>query len=371
VTRFEVAIVGAGPAGLATALFLVDREPRLAGRVAVFERATLPRDKPCAGALGGRGEKLLAAVGVGVDAIPHVRIRGMSVRYAAGAREHRSDDLGCVVGRADFDHLLARTARLRGVAVFEGHGVRAMREDASGVALDTDGGTYAARCLVGADGVGSFVRRWLGLPHGTLHAHAIEVDTPPVAGDPGADVLHFDASDAAMPGYAWDFPTPAAGDRAVCRGVFALSRPGAAPVRASQAEGWLRDRLRAKGLRLEDYPTRRSVERGYERHRAYGRGQVMLVGEAAGIDPIAGEGIAQAIEYGSLAARYLVERLRGGEGFDGWAGWFARTRLGVDLAVRERVVPLAHGRLRGWLERAMVATPAGLAVSSSAFAGAW
>ena len=78
----DVAIVGAGPAGLATALFLVDREPSLAGRVAVFERATLPRDKPCAGALGGRGEKLLASVGVGVEAIPHTRVRAMSVRYA-------------------------------------------------------------------------------------------------------------------------------------------------------------------------------------------------------------------------------------------------------------------------------------------------
>lgn len=367
----DVAIVGAGPAGLATALFLVDREPSLAGRVAVFERATLPRDKPCAGALGGRGEKLLASVGVGVEAIPHTRVRAMSVRYAAGARAHRRDDLGCVVGRADFDHMLARTARLRGVAVFEGHGVRAMREDASGVALDTDGGSFRARCLVGADGVGSFVRRWMGLPHGTLHAHAIEVDTDPVDDDPGADVLHFDASDASMPGYAWDFPTPDAGARRVCRGVYALSRPGAPPLRASQVEAWLRDRLRAKGLRLEDFPTRRSVERGYENHRAYGRGRVMLVGEAAGIDPIAGEGIAQAIEYGALAARYLLERRGDDEGFEGWAGWFGRTRLGLDLAVRERVVPLAHGRARGWLERAMLATPVGLAVSCGAFAGAF
>ena len=84
----DVAIVGAGPAGLATALFLVDREPSLAGRVAVFERATLPRDKPCAGALGGRGEKLLASVGVGVEAIPHTRFdRAHFARYMDSSLE--------------------------------------------------------------------------------------------------------------------------------------------------------------------------------------------------------------------------------------------------------------------------------------------
>ena len=97
----------------------------------------------------------------------------------------------------------------------------------------------------------------------------------------------------------------------------------------------------------------------------------MLVGEAAGIDPVAGEGIAQAIEYGALAARYLIERLGDDGRVDGWAGCFARTRLGLDLALRERVVPLAHGRARGWMERAMLATPVGLAVSCGAFAGAF
>ena len=44
----RVLIAGAGPAGLATALYLLRRRPELAGEVIALERAH-PRPKVCAG----------------------------------------------------------------------------------------------------------------------------------------------------------------------------------------------------------------------------------------------------------------------------------------------------------------------------------
>jgi len=47
---FEVAIVGGGPAGLATGLFLIDAEPSLAEDIVVLEKEKYPAVgsmKPC------------------------------------------------------------------------------------------------------------------------------------------------------------------------------------------------------------------------------------------------------------------------------------------------------------------------------------
>jgi len=47
VERFDVVVVGAGPAGSTAAYRLA----RAGARVALLERATFPRDKPCGGGL--------------------------------------------------------------------------------------------------------------------------------------------------------------------------------------------------------------------------------------------------------------------------------------------------------------------------------
>ena len=62
----DVAIAGAGPAGIATALHLLSRYPELRGRILVVDRARFPRDKPCGGGLTGHAGAALAALGLTV-----------------------------------------------------------------------------------------------------------------------------------------------------------------------------------------------------------------------------------------------------------------------------------------------------------------
>ena len=65
--RAEVAIAGAGPAGTACAVALLRRDPSLAGRVLVLDRARFPRDKPCGGGLTGHALDAMRALGLRLD----------------------------------------------------------------------------------------------------------------------------------------------------------------------------------------------------------------------------------------------------------------------------------------------------------------
>ena len=80
---FDVVIVGAGPAGSTTALALLHARPELEGRVLLLERARFPREKPCAGALGARGDALLRGLGVEIY-VPSAPIDGMALLCAEG-----------------------------------------------------------------------------------------------------------------------------------------------------------------------------------------------------------------------------------------------------------------------------------------------
>lgn len=363
---YEVIIVGAGPAGSATALFLLHHRPDLEGRILLLERRRFPREKFCAGALGARADRLLEEIGVRVD-VPSVPIDGAVVDLPHGRIERSPGAIGRVIRRREFDHALARAARDRGAVVLEERGVTDFRVDRGGVRVEAGEASFRGRVLVGADGVGSTVRRKLGLPFGRLKASAVEVDTDPLPGDPSANLLHFDVTDRSLPGYAWTFPTPLDGKVMVCRGVYALSYEGgvAAPVTDLLAR-----RLEDRGLRPEHLRVKRMAERGIELHRPYARPRVLLVGEAAGIDPITGEGIAPAIQYGSVAAEYLARKLRSGSlAFRDWRISLATSPVGADLALRRLA---AHGWYR-WgrphLERLLREHPEAVDFLAAVFAG--
>lgn len=363
----DVAIVGGGPAGLTAAAALLRERPDLAERTVVLERATYPRDKPCAGAVGGRGLAILRALDL-EPAVPHVPIEGMTLRTRFGDCTARVGAIGRVVRRFEFDSALARLARARGVRIVEGARVERVEAGPDGATLTTHTGTLLARLVIGADGVGSTVRKAIGLGPGRHRAQVIEVDTPPIAGDPPRGVLRFDVSDPDLPGYAWDFATSVAGQPLVCRGVYHLK--GVGPGGELDLAARLDARLRAQGLDPARCAARRYAERGLALDAPLARGPLMLCGEAAGIDPITGEGIAQAIEYGELAGRFAAGVLAGRAHLDDWTRFIHRSRLGRDLAARVRLAPLVYGALRPLAERAL-ALPGVLGLGCRHFGDRW
>jgi flavin-dependent dehydrogenase len=147
---------------------------------------------------------------------------------------------------------------------------------------------------------------------------------------------HFDIADQDFSGYAWDFPTIVDGRELVCRGVYHLKLD----ERDVDIRARLDQRLRERGLDITRYKQKRFAERGFEPHQPYAAPRVALVGEAAGIDAVTGEGIAQAIQYGAFAGPYLAGKARSGDyRFADWNARLAREQVGVDLKIRHWLEP--------------------------------
>jgi flavin-dependent dehydrogenase len=357
--RVKVIVAGGGPAGLTTAAALVAADRNLAEQVVVLEKATYPREKYCAGAVGGRGDAILAKLGLRPD-VPGVPIDGMSLKGPSGEQTARVGGIGRVVRRIEFDHALAEAARRQGVEIVEGARVDDVRPQKDGARVETSAGTFVGRVVIGADGVGSVVRRAMGLGPGRLRAQVLELDTEPTDGDRDRGIIHFDASDRGLPGYYWDFPTVVGGKELVCRGVYHLKvdAPGADPKLDIQAR--LGARLEAMGLDIRAYKNKRFAERGIDAADRLALGSMLLVGEAAGIDPITGEGIAQAIEYGALAGPFVAAVLRGERVMEDWTHHVYGSRLGRDLRIRSAFVGLFFGPRRPEVERLLTTTNAPL-----------
>jgi flavin-dependent dehydrogenase len=338
--QIDVVIVGGGPAGTTTAIALAKAAP--SASIALLEKAHFPRDKYCAGGLGGRGEKILLSLQAMPD-VPSVPLTGISFRAQPGERAENLGTIGRVVRRKEFDHALVQIARQRGVRVVEGAQVESL-QDATVV---TSASEFHARVVVGADGVGSVVRRAMGLGHGLWRAQVLEVDTEPVAEDRDRATIHFDLSDRTLNGYFWDFPTRFDDADLMCRGIYHVKMDDT-PVDLSARLG---ERLTTMGLDLARYKNKRFSERGFEADLRLATSRWMLVGEAAGIDPLTGEGIAQAIEYGAMAGPFIARVLTGDASLKSWTDEVRRSRLGRDLRVRTRMLREIFGPHRDQAER--------------------
>src|SRR6185295_13683551 len=120
--QVDVLIVGAGPAGSATALLL----SRLGYRVTAVDRAAFPRDKPCSEYMSPEVVRLLEHLGVvqTLEAAGAVPLHGTAVTAPRGARLHGKFALagyrpfrptGLSVSRRILDDVLLQAARAAGV----------------------------------------------------------------------------------------------------------------------------------------------------------------------------------------------------------------------------------------------------------------
>ena len=155
--KYDVAVVGAGPAGARAAYRLARNGARVL--LADFSH---PREKPCGGGVTARALALVS------DALPPAAISAVAVRSARFTRDRLND--AALVPLADGALLVASRRHLDGLlldaAANAGADVAGVRvidleiEGRCGVRLSTsDGGTCIAEVVVGADGANSLVRR--------------------------------------------------------------------------------------------------------------------------------------------------------------------------------------------------------------------
>lgn len=323
----DVLVVGAGPAGAATAILLAG-----AGlRVALLDRASFPRDKICGEYLSPEASRILDRLGVlgTVEARGARPLRGMRVLAPDGTMlvgDYPPDGTGpgahaLAVRRRVLDATLVERARALGVSVREGvrvvdllrEGGRVAGVVAQRVGTRTPGGErLPARLVVAADGRASVIVERLGLrrPHRWLRRLALVADVEGAGGDPDRGEIVV-----APPAYAILNP--------VSVGVANMSL--VVPVeegrrRKGDLAGYFDTATRALpglGERLgrarRAGPVRALGPLAY--HVAPPReGGVILVGDAAGfLDPFTGEGVYAALRSAEVAADVAVRALRTGD----------------------------------------------------------
>ncbi len=298
---WDLVVVGAGPAGAATALGALRADSGL--RVLLLDRATFPRDKACGDGIAAQALDLLATVGVrdrvaDQTPIPELRlVRGCRMVARTMARP------AYVVPRRLFDARLVEAA-VEGGAVLRHHRVRSLSHTTGGVVIDD--GVVTGRVVVGADGAHSVVARAMGVQPGP-RAVALRGYAPVADGRRGAQVIAFGSR--GRPAYAWSFDR---GDGWANVGYGeGLGEIGDRLTKA-QLLGQLEDLLPGATIGGRDWCAHPLPLSTWHPLRPV-RGGVLLTGDAAGlVNPLTGEGIFYAVASGLLAGAAAAVALRTG-----------------------------------------------------------
>jgi geranylgeranyl reductase family protein len=311
----DVAVVGGGPAGTATALFLRQR----GHDVVLIDEARFPRDKVCGEGLSPEAWRLLDALGAAeaVRALDPRPLRGMTVIAPDGTAfsgEYGDGRTGLAVRRSAFDEALLAAARAGGVEVREGARATGVIREAGrvqGVSVLKAGEEWElrARLVVAADGRRSVVARRLGLlhEHRRFRKFAVRGHWSGMQGLSDHGEMHV-----CPDGYCGIAPLPA-GEANVAFVLEATALRGA----GGDLESFYRDGLR-RWPRISERldgasllaPPRAIGPLALVARRLSVPGAV-LVGDAAGFyDPFTGEGVTLALRSAELAAGVADQALR-------------------------------------------------------------
>lgn len=331
--RYDVAIVGAGPAGSTSAIHLA----RGGLRVALVDRSVFPRDKPCAEYLSPAAEPLLAELGIGdllAEARPH-RLRGFRI-FAPNGRMFQGDfaatrgpdgqslyETGLVIPRSRLDAAILQGARRAGAEVYEGWRLGQIERLGDGWRLHPVGGAAAqpaepieARLLVAADGLHSTVARRLGLHVvSRMRKIALVAHIRGIAGVGAYGEMHV--AGRRYVGVA-PLEPPERGD--LCNVAMVVDEVRDGRRLAGKPEAFLLDALqtfpglrgRVESLRVERHTL--AISRLSVRARRLSDDGLLLVGDATGYyDPFTGEGIYRALFGAGLAAQVALPALAAGD----------------------------------------------------------
>ncbi|CAN5672585.1 NAD(P)/FAD-dependent oxidoreductase [soil metagenome] len=315
--RYDLVVVGAGPAGSATAYYA----SKAGLDVLLLDRQKFPRDKTCGDGLMPHAASEVALMGLGdwLDEPRHGKFSGFTIyTRTAHIRQGVPPTLhgphGYVIRREETDAKLLERAISAGADFRDDTRATGLQRspvgDVTGVEVVQEGEQmrFEAPLIIAADGVGGFAGDGM-----KAHQNAVarrqyfkNVDGP------DKEHLHIFVtqdmnSDGA--GYGWVFYF-GDGSANVGAGVSrrALERTGRNLkdyfdrfLEEPELAGWL------EGAEPEGPPKSWSLKMGMWGAKRYAQGLIMAGDAGSMIHPISGEGVGYALESGRLAANWAYE----------------------------------------------------------------
>ena len=296
--RFDVIVVGGGPAGGTTAYELARRGVQ----VLVLEKERLPRYKVCAGGVTLKTVQLLD-----FDLSPafedEIKCGVCSYKGGSPVRIDFGEAVGWTVMRDKLDYLILQEAARAGAEVLDGCKVSGVEFLEDRVVVKAALRDYTASLLVGADGANGSVARFANLQRSRSSAIAVEAEVQ-VSGEALENrrgCVHFDFG-CTPRGYGWVFPK---------REVLSVG-VGTFWGKATNLKASLLAWLDILGLPSNSHMVRmrgHPVPLGGEARVLHGR-RVLLAGDAAGLaEPMTGEGIFYAVRSAQIAADTIQKAL--------------------------------------------------------------
>ena len=321
IEAWDVAVIGAGPAGSVCACSALATSPSL--RVALVDMEVFPRDKACGDAIRVEGAAVLQDLDLGsvfdgrpvisrsLQTIPAgITNFGLSGKFS---EEHY------IVEREVFDNHLFEGAVQRGAADYSGHRFAdAAFDDALGLWRLTlarrSGGAAEIGCriLVGADGASSNVRRFAGVDRQQRAHTAVALRGYAQAAGLDRGAIRVDFLRSLIPGYGWTFPLAGA---KVNVGVIIHAREYMRSGR--RLESYMDEYveyLGDNGVAIGDLASVRThpLPLGSQVVPLAPRAGLALIGDAAAmINPFTGEGIHYGLWAGRALGRAIGRSLNG------------------------------------------------------------
>ncbi|MBU0953612.1 MAG: geranylgeranyl reductase family protein [Nanoarchaeota archaeon] len=321
---YDVVVVGGGPAGSLTSMFL----KRAGKHVLLIDKATFPRDKICGDAQGRKLAASLKDLGIYEDytKLPNVAIWGIRMSSPNGTQidmdliDRQTGTPGYVTRRQDLDNYLFQTAKEKfHVETKEGVAITDILFDDNGAITELqcqnvetkETFSLAAKLYVGADGANSIFAQKLDLSvppeHFIVGLRAYYKNVEGLS-----DKIEIHLLKNLVPGYFWIFPLPNKEANVGLGMIIKDKKEKGINLVQELKDSVAKDPLfveRFKEAELDGEIKAWSLPLSSHHRKNYGPNYV-LVGDAASlIDPLSGEGVGTSSISARHASKVLVEAL--------------------------------------------------------------
>ncbi|VVB62172.1 Digeranylgeranylglycerophospholipid reductase [uncultured archaeon] len=316
--KYDVVVIGAGPAGATAAKFLAEK----AINVLLLDKQVFPRDKPCGGGLQARVIKRYPYIKKN-DLIDSYSFRlcfhSSSLKYKIDVL--KSEPIIAMVLRNTFDEGLVHLASQNGAMFLEGKAAVSIKTNTDYVRVTlNDGTTIDASYVIAADGMWSTMTKQLGGTQKNQNIGMCVFEEYPVSKNimdqffSEQRCAHYYLNIFGIAGYGWVFPKKEHVNIGLCEFRHAITsdyqKKNLKTLYVQYVTLLKETKIIPKTLQVGTvkggvFPTV-PMERTY-------RARTVFCGDAGGLtNPLTGEGIYYAMASGEIASKVIINALNNG-----------------------------------------------------------